>query len=250
MGCVLAARLAAAGYTGDREVLDGEFGFWRMCASPSCDWDFIQGGLGTLWQIRNNEIKPYPSFRMGHPGIEAFLKLIDDEHISPESIERIDISTDPVATSPVYLNRDIKSHSDAYISWSHVFGVAPYYQAGPAWQSQEAIDDTRVKALSAKVFVQGKWDRTVDADGATSTLVIHPVEVLVTANGKQHVAQLMPFSKGHPKRPLTQAELDAKFLHNAGWRLSADRAEQLLVVLKNVTEARDLNGVLAMLLPE
>jgi 2-methylcitrate dehydratase PrpD len=245
MGSVLAARLAAAGYSGDREVLDGEFGFWRMCASPTCDWDFMLGGLGSTWQIRNNEIKPYPSFRMGHPGIEAFLKLLEAEHIAVDAIERVDVYVDPVAASPIYLNREIKSHSDAFISWSHVMGVAPFYPPGPAWQSKEAIADPRVKSLSDKVFVQGKWDRTAEADGASSTLVIHPVEVIVQAGGKRHEANLMPYPKGHPKRPLSESEFDAKFLHNAGWRFSEAHAREVLVVLKSLVDLDDLRPVFA-----
>jgi 2-methylcitrate dehydratase PrpD len=245
MGSVLATRLAMAGYTGDREVLDGEFGLWRMSASPTCNWDFMLGGIGTTWQIRNNEIKPYPSFRMGHPGIEAFLKLLDAENIPADSIERIDVSVDPVAASPIYLNREITSHSDAYISWSHVMGVAPYYQPGPAWQSKEAINDPRVKTLSDKVFVQGKWDRTAAADGASSTLVMHPVEVIVQANGKRYQADLMPYPKGHPKRPLTDAEFDAKFLHNASWRFSEAHARELLSTLKSLADLKNLRPLFA-----
>jgi 2-methylcitrate dehydratase PrpD len=247
LGSVMAARLAAAGYSGDREVLDGDFGFWRMCASPSCDWDFMLGDLGSTWQIRNNEIKPYPSFRMGHPGIEAFLKLLESEHISVDAIERVDVHVDPVAASPIYLNREITSHSDAYISWSHVMGVAPFYPPGPAWQSKEAIGDPRVKALSDKIFVKGKWDRTSEADGTTSTLVIHPVEVIVRAAGKRYEANLMPYPKGHPKRPLTESEFDAKFLHNAGWRFSESHARTVLSMLKSLGDFQDLTPVFAAL---
>jgi 2-methylcitrate dehydratase PrpD len=243
LGSVLAARLAQAGYTGDREVLDGEYGFWRMCASPHCDWNFMLDGLGSLWQIRNNEFKPYPSFRMGHPGIEAFLKLLQDEEINPESIERIEVFVDPVAASPIYLNRQITSHSDAYISWSHVMGVAPYYPPGPAWQSKDAIADPRVKALSDKVHVQGKWDVTSAADGASTTLVMHPVEVMVHAGGKTHQASLMPYPKGHPKRPLTNAEFESKFLHNARWRAPEARAAEILSILNNLAELKDLSSL-------
>jgi 2-methylcitrate dehydratase PrpD len=211
-----------------------------MCASPHCDWNFMLDGLGSTWQIRNNEFKPYPSFRMGHPGIEAFLKLLESEAITPESIERIDVYVDPVAASPIYLNRQITSHSDAYISWSHVMGVAPFFPPGPAWQSKDAIADPRVKTLSDKVHVHGKWDVTSAADGASTTLVMHPVEVIVQSGGKRHQASLMPYPKGHPKRPLTDAEFDAKFLHNAGWRVSQSRAAEILGMLKNLAEMKTL----------
>ena len=245
MGSVLAARLAGNGYTGDREVLDGEYGFWRMCASPTCDWDFMLDGLNTVWHTRESEFKPYPSFRMGHPGIEAFLKLLADEKISAEAIEKIDIRCDPVAASPIYLNREIRSHSDAYISWSHVFGVAPFYPPGPAWQSREAMEDRRVKTLGSKISVRGEWARTTSGDGAAAALVHHPVEVIVQARGKRYEAHLMPYPKGHPKRPLAKAELEAKFLHNASWRLPQDRAEKLLRALDKVLDMDDLSPLFA-----
>jgi len=247
LGSVMSARLAASGYTGDREVLDGDYGLWRMSASPSCDWEFIVNELGSLWQIRNSEIKPYPSFRMGHPGIEAYLQLLEDEKIPLERIDRIHVETDPVATSPIYLNRDIKSHSDAYISWSHVLGVAPYYQPGPGWQSREALTDPRVKALSDKVFVEGNFRQTAGQDGASSTLVIFPVSIAIEASGKRYEAKLMPYPKGHPKRPLTSQEFDDKFLHNASWKLSDEHAAILLEQLKNLANLDDLSALFSKL---
>ena len=232
-GSVLAARLAAAGYTGDREVLEGEYGFWRMFASDICDWNFMFGEIGKRWIIATAEFKPYPSFRMGHPGVEAFVKLLESEKLKPEDIDRIDVRTDPVSASPVYLNREIRSHSDAYIAWSYVLAVSSLYPPGPAWQSPEALNDPRVKALAAKVNVKGDWSKTADRT-SRSDIVSHPVEVVVQARGKKHVANLMPYPKGHPKRPLTEKEFDGKFLHNSGWRFTAEKSAALLKTLKGL----------------
>ena len=46
-----------------------------------------------------------------------------------------------------------------------------------------------------------------------------PVDVAVVANGARHVAQRVPYPKGHPKRPLSLPEVRAKFLANASFTI-------------------------------
>ena len=245
-GSVLAARLSASGYVGDREVLDGDYGFWRMFASDICDWDFMLDDLGVAWRMDQSEIKPYPSFRMGHPGVEALIKLLADEKISPEEIEQVEVRVDPVSASPIYLNTDIKTHSDAFVSWPFVVAVSTMYPPGPAWQSKEALADPRVRELVSKVKVIPDWSHT----GGRKSLndpVSHPVQVTVVARGERHLAKLMPFPKGHPKRPLTSDEFDAKFLHNASFRISESKAEELLALLKDIPKLDKLEPVFACL---
>src|SRR6185295_9795415 len=50
-GAATAGLLVNEGYDGDPEVLDGDFGLWRMFASHACDWDAMLSDLGERWRI-------------------------------------------------------------------------------------------------------------------------------------------------------------------------------------------------------
>lgn len=253
MGGAIAALLVEQGYSGDPVVLDGEFGLWRMFGSTRFDERVMLEGLGDRWMILESEIKPYPSFRMGHPGIESFIVLLREEAIRPEEIASITVTVDPISMSPLYLNTEIANHTDAQLSWAYVLGAAAYYPPGPAWQTPEAMADPRIAALMRKVHVtpQTRWaqdlDRAVKA-GAESiaTPFSIPVEVRVRVGDREYEAKPQPFPKGHPRRPMTVGEIRDKFLMNAAVALTAAVGPDLWERLWSLDQAADVAPVLRM----
>ena len=79
---LLAAELAAHGFTGSPEILEGEKGlFAGMCADPIPD-NILKEPDGP-WQLPLTSIKPWPSCRHTHPVIDCALELhkqIDGEN--------------------------------------------------------------------------------------------------------------------------------------------------------------------------
>lgn len=242
-GAVLAARLAERGYTGDRTVLDGEYGLWRMFASKQCDWSFMLGGLGSHWHMVQSEFKPYPSFRLGHAGIEAFIGLLNDAQIDVEAIERVEVRVDSVTASPLYSNRDPNSESEAYISWPHVLAAAALHPPGPAWLNAESLTDSRVRNLRRKVDVVAKRRSVNSAEVGAADLMANPVTISVEAHGQVYIAKPEAFAKGHPHRPMTDAELEEKFICNSSWKVPQAQAEYLLSRIHELDSAESLINV-------
>ena len=87
---LLAAELAAHGFTGSPEILEGEKGlFAGMCADPIPD-NILKEPDGP-WQLPLTSIKPWPSCRHTHPVIDCALEL--HKQIDGETISKIEIDT-------------------------------------------------------------------------------------------------------------------------------------------------------------
>lgn len=87
---VVAAELAALGFTGPPAILEGPAGFFAG-ACPDPDPDAVLRDADSPWQVHLTSIKPWPSCRHTHPAIDAALTIFDQ-------LENRPISTVEVAT--------------------------------------------------------------------------------------------------------------------------------------------------------
>src|SRR5205823_4516976 len=71
---VLAADLAAAGFTGATRILEGERGFFRATAR-SFDATRVTEGLGTTWKVSENCYKMHSCCGHTHSAIDVALDL-------------------------------------------------------------------------------------------------------------------------------------------------------------------------------
>ena len=87
---VMAAKLAARGFTSRADVIECAQGFARTHSpdfNPERAFDTPPGG----WWIVNNLFKYHASCYMTHAAIEAARKLRERHGFSPEQVERIDV---------------------------------------------------------------------------------------------------------------------------------------------------------------
>jgi len=93
-----AAMLAAAGFTGDDEILDGEMGYGAvMSPDGSYDPTMIEEG-GERWGMLDNGFKPYPSGVISHAAMEATRRLVVEHDLSPGDVERVGVTLDEAAS--------------------------------------------------------------------------------------------------------------------------------------------------------
>src|SRR5580698_10552315 len=65
---LMAATLVREGFKGAAEALEGKHGFMRAYA-PNPKPERAVQDLGTVFELMNTAVKPYPSCRYGHAGI-------------------------------------------------------------------------------------------------------------------------------------------------------------------------------------
>lgn len=99
---ILAALLAKRGFTGAKDILDGENGFWRMVSSDRCDFERMTIGLGKEYEILKVGFKPYSCCRLFHPVIDAALELVRSYKINVNKVEEIVIETLSIITKGMY----------------------------------------------------------------------------------------------------------------------------------------------------
>jgi 2-methylcitrate dehydratase PrpD len=93
-----AAMLADAGFTGDREVLDGEMGY-GVVMSPDGSYDptVVEEGRET-WGVLDTGFKPYPSGVISHAAMEATRRLVVEHDLAPADVERVGVTLDEAAS--------------------------------------------------------------------------------------------------------------------------------------------------------
>jgi 2-methylcitrate dehydratase PrpD len=100
---LLAARLAARGFTSRADVLECAQGFART-HSPDFNPERAMATPPGGWYIRNNLFKYHAACYMTHAPIEAARKLRDQHGVTPEHVERIrlrlDVASDRICNIP------------------------------------------------------------------------------------------------------------------------------------------------------
>ena len=87
---ILAASLARDGVLGGRYPLDSQKG-WFHAMTDSVDAEMITKDLGKVFCIDECYIKPYPSCRHTHCGIQAAMEIKCENGISVDDIEKVNI---------------------------------------------------------------------------------------------------------------------------------------------------------------
>jgi 2-methylcitrate dehydratase PrpD len=217
---VLAARLAAAGFTGPASVLDGPFGFLNAYALEH-DKAALTAALGRTYETLNICFKRYPCHITAHTAVWAVQALRAAHGIAAGDVVSIEVSGNR-KTSALH---DIKEPRDLVMAqYSIPFCVAVAFTRDaddPASFGESALHDAAVRDLCRRVTVTGG-----DHPGwATVTRV-----ALRDGRIVEHAAADYP---GVPARPLDSNAVQAKFL-SLTRRLGAPAAQRLHARLANI----------------
>ena len=88
---ITAATLARNGYTGPAEVLEGPLGLFRSHVQAdgyAFGFDRMNQDLGTVWEMREIEIKPYPCGHVSQPFVDCAVSLAR-QGLKAHEIERV-----------------------------------------------------------------------------------------------------------------------------------------------------------------
>jgi len=205
---LLAAELAARGFTGPAEILEGRKGFFAA-ACPDAAPARVLADAGGPWQLARTSIKPWPSCRHTHPAVAAALKL--HGRVLPSDIERIRIQTYQAALD-LCDNPAPASEYEAKFSLHHC-AAAALADGAVTLGSFDAAARARLARLAATASVEATAEHGAaypEKWGARLTVETRAGETLVAD---------CPLCKGDPESPVTPAEMRAKaamLLEHAG----------------------------------
>ena len=201
------------------------------------DWHELTDELGRRFEIAFNTYKPFACGIVIHPSIDAATQL-RARGVVPGDIERIDLSVHPLVLE---LTGRKEPADGLQAKFSVYHGVAAgliFGRAGEAEFSDEIVRRDDVVALRRKVVA------TVDPaiDEAAARLVAR------LANGRTEEVHVV-HAIGSLERPMSDADLEAKFESLVAPVLGRARCSELSRAAWAVGEAKDLRGLLALARP-
>jgi len=223
---IQAALLAAQGFTGPEQILEGRDGFLRGYSRKPAP-ERLTDGLGKSFEILRTAVKPHACCRYMQGPIDAILALMGEQNIEAPQIEQIEIAMLEAGWGIVCEPPQKKYHPAGVVDaqFSMPFGAAVavlYGEAGLDQFTLEQIRSPQVQRMMSKVRLtkDSRLEETFPREW--------PARVVITlANGQKH-EKFVRYPKGDPENPLTWEEMAAKFRSLAGRVLPADRCQQIL----------------------
>jgi 2-methylcitrate dehydratase len=205
---VFAALMARRGISGPHEPFEGPRGFKKLLGASFDLPPF--GGAGEPYAIEADKLKHYPCDYEAQCSVTPALELHPVLKGKLNDIAKIDVET---YDNAVYVAADTRDKwnpaSRETADHSIPYAVAAAMVRGSFWLDDfedERIRDPRVLALMQKMDVRA----TDEFNQAWPEA--YPFRITVTlSSGQQHVREVR-YAKGHPKNPMSDQDIAAKFL--------------------------------------
>jgi 2-methylcitrate dehydratase PrpD len=206
MNGLAAASFAREGFKGAAEAFEGPHGFLRAYA-PSPTPARATERLGDVYELMATAVKPYPSCRFGHAGIDAALALRAEHGLRPEEIEAVTLGLSKAGMlligEPAEKKADPRNVVDGQFSGPFVLAVA-LATGRMGWDSYRLIEDPTVRRLLPRIACV--HDAAIEAEFPANM----SGKVTIRARG-QAFEKIVRVPKGEPGNFLSEAELRGKF---------------------------------------
>jgi 2-methylcitrate dehydratase PrpD len=229
-GGILAASLAADGFTGPTSVLEGEYGFLRVFCN---DWDVTEltHGLGETYYTMDIMLKRYACHITAHNPVEATIDLRNEHKFTAADVASIDIA----GNERMAKTNNIPAPPDMMLAqYSIPFSVALSLYRNPVDPrsfDESAVHDRAILDLASRIkmpVVPGQERRDL-----TATVTIR------LKDGREFSRKVTSF-KGTPERPMAQSDLKEKYLLLTK-RLGSDKMEPLFDRLQHIESEKSLD---------
>jgi 2-methylcitrate dehydratase PrpD len=233
---VLAAKLAAGGYTANVKALEGGFGFYQVLHENTPIHEQAIEELGRSYALVTDglRIKPYPCGGLTHQVIDSVLEFKRKNGLTAEMIDRVDV--------------DVVKHTfDRIVFRVPQTGIQgkfcmPYLVAraivdgkiGLHIFTDSAVRDQNVLKLAERVQMN------LDPNLKKSDAAGRPCRVTVRLRNGQTFTREAQHAKGGPEYPMTEAELRDKFTECAREAIDVRSAAQALDYIENLETLGDV----------
>lgn len=241
---LMAATLVREGFKGASEALEGKHGFMRAYA-PNPNPERAVQDLGVVFELMHTAVKPYPSCRYGHAGIDAALSLRAANDLKPQDITAIRLGLPKAGMLLVGEPAGKKANPENVVDgqFSGPFVISAALATGKmGWDSYTLLQDPTIRGLLPKVTCA--FDPEIEAEFPANM----SGKLTIEAGGKQY-EQKVVVPKGEPSNFLTEAELRAKFAGLTEAVLGVERAARLADAVLAIDTTADVAGLMRLAAP-
>jgi 2-methylcitrate dehydratase PrpD len=245
--CGLAARsalnafdLARTGFVGPELILEGRYGWFSLIETDGDPAEFV-GDLGKVWEIASTSVKPFPSGRATHGGLDMVLSLQAEHGFATNDVADVvievpslvyDLVGRPAARGmPVGAARLCLPYLVPIALADGTVDLRAY--------APERLADAQLFAQAERVRVERSDNPDPNAFNPQQAHVILRDGRVLTAT-RDHVL-------GSPQHPVTPDRLRAKFDANLSAIGRADVAAELATVITRLRSLDDLRPLLELL---
>jgi 2-methylcitrate dehydratase PrpD len=200
----MAALLAQQGLTAGHTPLEGPRGILAITVD-AYDLNKIVDGWGVTYELRDNTYKPFPSGIVIQPTIDACIQLREAHRLTADQVEAVELRVAPLVKD-LCNKRELGNGLDGKFSIYHAAAIGlGRGKGGLAEFTDEAVNDPVLKRL--REVTEAIGDPSVGEDA---------VIVRVRLKDGRTVEMSLSGSLGNITRPLSDAQLEAKFREQAG----------------------------------
>jgi 2-methylcitrate dehydratase PrpD len=240
---VIAADLAALGWTGAEQILEAERGFFHAYGG-SYDPSVIMDRLANPWTFQNPgvSIKPFPSGSLTHPGMTELLRLIQVNKIRAADVAQVEVGTNHNMLNTLIHHRPTKGLQGKF---SMEFCLAILLLDGKADQTKftdAVVNRPDVQEMIGRVrFYTDPEAEKAGYDKMTTILKI-------TLKDGRIVSGRADFGKGSPTNPMSYDDVAEKFLGCAAFaEWPTSKANQVIETVRKLEDVSDVRTLTALL---
>lgn len=245
-----AAAMAREGFIGASQTYDGRFGVFASYLGKhagEADLSLATSGLGEVWELDNVAIKPFPTCHFTHAAIDCALAL-RDRIGSVDDIQSIQVlvpaETLKTICEPEANKKRPKNDYDTKFS-THVL-VATALLKGKLTLAElepEVFTNPQVLAIADKVSC------AADPNSAFPKAYSGEVRIRLASSGEE-LAHREHINRGADERPLSNAEIIAKFEDNAALVFNREHVARARDALLSIDKAAVATEAVAPLTPK
>jgi 2-methylcitrate dehydratase PrpD len=241
---LVAATLVREGFRGASEALEGRHGFMRAYA-PNPTPERAVHELGVAFELMQTAVKPYPSCRYGHAGIDAALALRAEHGLQADEIEAVTLGLPNAGMllvgEPAAKKADPRNVVDGQFSGPFVIASA-LATGAMGWDSYKLLPDPAIRGLMSKIACV--MDPEIEAEYPANM----SGKVTIAARGQQFTRKVV-VPTGEPSNFLSETELRAKFAGLTDAVLGRDRAAKLANAVLAIDATADASSLTRLATP-
>jgi 2-methylcitrate dehydratase PrpD len=237
-----AAILARLGLTAAGDAIEAQDGFGQIFRGQRVGQATVN--FGQPWDILKPGLvfKRYPCCSGSHPAIDGILDMLDKTPFTPDQLESIRVGVSLLGPRELVCHHPT-TVTEAKFSMEFALAVAVRYgKVGLEQFKPSCLNDPQVRELLSKIHME------IDPEFASLGLIgSAPAKLQVMLKDGRVLNGRCDLAKGNPEKPLSDAELSAKFLDNVSDIIDPPHSQKILNTLFAFEKADDINAIVDMI---
>ncbi|MCF8567344.1 MmgE/PrpD family protein [Alicyclobacillus tolerans] len=223
---VQAAYMAQVGLTANPDIFSGPLSFFHIFDAEFPDSVEFTPQLGQPWALLNSgiDVKKYPCCYMTHRAIDGCLALATEYNLSPEQVSSVHIETKPGEQSALIYDKPEDGLEGKFSIQYTVASALFDRNISISTFTDEQVQRPEIQQFFSKV--------TNDQN--------HPeyegTHIKITLTDGSSIEKTVEHPRGAPVNPLSNEEIEQKFLDCAIYTMPIDQASKISAKLWNLVE--------------